>query len=532
MLRKAPFALGAFLALFGEQIELHDLLHNEPEPSPTVRALIGRVIDQQQPNATRSSPRSVPTRRRPLASAPRSSNPGVSCPTRSNRARQEREHLVSGVPRPGRPPLLQDLDLGRRGTRPSSPKRTCSSRTGSARSRPTPGIAADAQSVIDDIHHSTSWRLTAPVRLLSRMLASRATPSGPRTSPDCALVTEFDPFFDNVSVIVLNYNQAETTVECLDALAAAESDLIREIIVVDNGSSHEELAILRQRHRRSDFDLVEVGSQPVLRRGQQHRGRLRHGDYIVFLNNDAFVQPGWIEALCSTMRSDPTGGRGGTDVPVPRRPGAGGRRHHRPDGRRRADRQGSGLGPRPLRHAVPRRLLLGRLSHDAARRLPQGRRVRPRVGARLLRGHRSVPEAVDPVRQGHGEPERSGRPHREQDHVRQPAPAARHLRDQPGPIRQEMGRLARGPPDVTPGQPGPGAPARDRRTRHERISTCRSPGRPPQMSQFVLYSPYQLVPGGGERMFFELASVLSSVAGTSNVVFASPTATAPPHPPD
>ena len=31
----------------------------------------------------------------------------------------------------------------------------------------------------------------------------------------------------------------------------------------------------------------------------------QHGDYIVFLNNDAFVQPGWIEALCSTMRDDP-----------------------------------------------------------------------------------------------------------------------------------------------------------------------------------------------------------------------------------
>ena len=29
------------------------------------------------------------------------------------------------------------------------------------------------------------------------------------------------------------------------------------------------------------------------------------GDYIVFLNNDAFVQPGWIEALSATMRSDP-----------------------------------------------------------------------------------------------------------------------------------------------------------------------------------------------------------------------------------
>jgi glycosyltransferase involved in cell wall biosynthesis len=40
-------------------------------------------------------------------------------------------------------------------------------------------------------------------------------------------------------------------------------------------------------------------------------------------------------------------------------------------------------------------------------------------------------------------------------------------------------------------------------------------------SQFVLYSPYQLVPGGGERMLFELASVMSALVGTANVVFAS-----------
>ncbi len=41
-------------------------------------------------------------------------------------------------------------------------------------------------------------------------------------------------------------------------------------------------------------------------------------------------------------------------------------------------------------------------------------------------------------------------------------------------------------------------------------------------AQFVLYSPYELVPGGGERMLFELASVLSSFVGTSNVVFTTP----------
>jgi hypothetical protein len=41
------------------------------------------------------------------------------------------------------------------------------------------GQAATAQSVIDDLHKSSSWRYTSPLRLLSRML-SRGTPPAPR----------------------------------------------------------------------------------------------------------------------------------------------------------------------------------------------------------------------------------------------------------------------------------------------------------------------------------------------------------------
>ena len=43
------------------------------------------------------------------------------------------------------------------------------------------GQAANAQSIIEDMHRSTSWRVTAPVRLLSRLLARRATPAQPES---------------------------------------------------------------------------------------------------------------------------------------------------------------------------------------------------------------------------------------------------------------------------------------------------------------------------------------------------------------
>lgn len=111
-----------------------------------------------------------------------------------------------------------------------------------------------------------------------------------------------DPFVDDVSVIVLNWNQAATTVECLDALAHARSALVREVIVVDNGSRAEELAILRRRHARGDFVLLEVGENRFFGEGNNIGVDAAGGEYIVFLNNDAFVQPGWIEALSTTMR--------------------------------------------------------------------------------------------------------------------------------------------------------------------------------------------------------------------------------------
>jgi hypothetical protein len=41
------------------------------------------------------------------------------------------------------------------------------------------GLAVNAESTLNDMRRSTSWRLTAPVRLLSRMLAQKATPVEP-----------------------------------------------------------------------------------------------------------------------------------------------------------------------------------------------------------------------------------------------------------------------------------------------------------------------------------------------------------------
>ena len=120
------------------------------------------------------------------------------------------------------------------------------------------------------------------------------------------MATTPDPFHANVSVIVLNYNRAAITLECLDALARAGSNLVKDVIVVDNGSGEDELAPLRRRHQKGDFTLVEVGVNRFFGEGNNIGVDFADSDYIMFLNNDAFVQPGCIDVLAATMRDDPT----------------------------------------------------------------------------------------------------------------------------------------------------------------------------------------------------------------------------------
>ena len=175
MLRKAPFAVGAFLALFGEQVELHHLLQHEPEPSEAVRALIGRVIDQQhaEREAFLSALRVYKEETARLSSEVVVARSELSGQIEA--ARREREHLVTE--------FLDRVD------ELSAKVSTTASRYAAeladknalleAEGRKVEayaGKAAIAQSVLDDMQQSTSWRITAPVRLLSRMIARRAQP--------------------------------------------------------------------------------------------------------------------------------------------------------------------------------------------------------------------------------------------------------------------------------------------------------------------------------------------------------------------
>ncbi len=335
------------------------------------------------------------------------------------------------------------------------------------------------------------------------------------------MASEFDPFFNNVSVIVLNYNQAATTVECLDALATAKSDLIREVIVVDNGSTNPERSILLERHKPGDFVLVDVGVNRFFGEGNNIGVDFAQGDYIVFLNNDAFVQPGWIEALCETMRSDPLVAAVGPMFIYP-------------DGR--VQEVGGVIVPTGDAVQIGKGAVWGPDHYDtpclvdycSAACLMTRRSDFLKVGGFGLEWEPAYYEDTDlclklwtrcgkvmvnpNARVIHIESKTTS-DSRLQLHDISEINRARFVKKW-GPWLQARQTSHLAASAVAPHPDGAewGTTELEPRTVEPAAAD----------SQFILYSPYQLVPGGGERMLFELASVLSSIAGTSNIVFASP----------
>jgi N-acetylglucosaminyl-diphospho-decaprenol L-rhamnosyltransferase len=107
-----------------------------------------------------------------------------------------------------------------------------------------------------------------------------------------------------VSVVMVVYMTGEAMDESLACVLA--DPRVDELVIVDNGSSLTEAARLRGLVERNRRVVLMTGHGNVgFARGANLGARRATGDVLVFLNPDAFLQPGCIDALARAIEDRP-----------------------------------------------------------------------------------------------------------------------------------------------------------------------------------------------------------------------------------
>lgn len=124
------------------------------------------------------------------------------------------------------------------------------------------------------------------------------------------------PYFENpaISIVIPVYNQIHYTYACLVSILQNTPDVTYEVIIADDVSSD------------ATKELNLYAENLVICRNQTNQGFLRNcnnaaksarGKYVMFLNNDTQVTPGWLSSLVNLIESDPTIGMVGSKLVYP-----------------------------------------------------------------------------------------------------------------------------------------------------------------------------------------------------------------------
>lgn len=105
-----------------------------------------------------------------------------------------------------------------------------------------------------------------------------------------------------ISVIIVNYNSGDRLRRCLEALAhQTYADF--ETIVIDNASSDASLASARASG--ADFRLIEAGANLGFAAGNNRAVEEAQGEWLAFLNPDAYAAPDWLAELVAAAECYP-----------------------------------------------------------------------------------------------------------------------------------------------------------------------------------------------------------------------------------
>ena len=105
------------------------------------------------------------------------------------------------------------------------------------------------------------------------------------------------------TVVIPNLNGAGWLRDSIESVwAQTEQDF--ELIVVDNGSTDESLAIARSYVGRANYTLIENAENTGFSHAVNQGIRAAKGEFVALFNNDAFAEPDWLANLLAAAEQD------------------------------------------------------------------------------------------------------------------------------------------------------------------------------------------------------------------------------------
>jgi GT2 family glycosyltransferase len=103
-----------------------------------------------------------------------------------------------------------------------------------------------------------------------------------------------------VSIIIPVHDKFEFTYSCLKSVLDACADISYEVIVADDASADKTAGLS---HIVQGVTIVRNETPLLFLRNCNHAAKTAHGRFLVFLNNDTIVKPGWLAAMLGCMKS-------------------------------------------------------------------------------------------------------------------------------------------------------------------------------------------------------------------------------------
>ncbi|QZX99902.1 glycosyltransferase family 2 protein [Halobaculum rubrum] len=118
-----------------------------------------------------------------------------------------------------------------------------------------------------------------------------------------------------VVISVLNWNQREETIECIEALRTQTNYPNVDIVVVDNGSEDGSVTAIRQAF--PEVRLIENETNRGFGPAHNQVMESRDANYYVLFNNDADPEEGWLTPLVEYAEANPDVGVQGPELRFP-----------------------------------------------------------------------------------------------------------------------------------------------------------------------------------------------------------------------